>query len=98
MKHTNALVAQLAPALAAGEYRGCEVTGPVHVGAWDWGGQVYVAAVNVRPEPSLVTFRVPGKAPDALRPIDGAAPVAATKDGRFADEIPAYGVRLYVGS
>jgi len=98
MKHTNNLVARLAPAIANGDYRGCEVSGPVHVGAWDCDGRVYVAAVNARPEPSLVTFKVPGKVPDALYSLADSAEITRTANGQFADDLPAYGVRIYVSN
>ncbi|MGQ9731168.1 MAG: hypothetical protein ACUVX8_07815 [Candidatus Zipacnadales bacterium] len=96
MKHTNALLAQIAEPLAAGTYRGVEVTGPVHVGAWEYNGRLYVLAVNAEPLAALTTFTVPGTAPGTLRYLEGGNPVSCTGSGRFVDDLPAYGARIYV--
>lgn len=96
MKETNALVASLEGPLSRGTYRGVTVTDPVHIGAWDLDGCVYVLAVNAEPRPALTTFEVPGRAPERLYPLGRRSPAAKTQSGRFADQIPAYGARIYV--
>jgi hypothetical protein len=96
MQATNAILAPLHEALAAGVFRGVEVTGPVHVGAWDYQGRLLVLAVNSQASAALTTFAVPGGAPDALHRLDDGSEVLKTVGNRFADDLPAYGGRAYV--
>jgi len=96
MSDTNAAVARLANVLADGSYRGVTATEPVHVGAWDADDGVYVVAVNAEPHSALTTFEVPAPPPESLYRLGEDVPVAKTESGQFADEIPAYGVRIYV--
>ena len=98
MKETNALVHQIAPAIVGGAYRGCEVTGQLHVAAWDLKGVTYVLAANSRPSISLSTFAVPGPRPEALWRVSGGANVPCTGEGLFADDVPAYGARVYTSA
>jgi hypothetical protein len=96
MKATNALIAPLADALAAGVYRGVKVSGPLHVGAWEYDGRLFVLAVNSQPSAALTTFSVPDPAPAGLRRLEDGSEVLRTSKGQFADDMPAYGARVYV--
>ncbi len=96
MADTNAAIARLASVLIDGSYRGVRATEPVHVGAWDADGSVYVVAVNAEPRSALTTFEVPEPCPESLYRLGEDSPVAKTESGRFTDEIPAYGARIYV--
>jgi hypothetical protein len=98
MKETNRMIASLAEALSTGSYRGVARTEPVHVGAWELDGRLYVVAVNAEPLPALTTFEVPGPQPDALWRLDDGTPVATTPSGRFADQIPGHDARVYVSA
>lgn len=95
MKTTNALVSQVADAAAKGRYRGVTITGPVHVGAWELEGRLVVLAVNSQPSSVLTTFSVPEPAPHTLRRLEDGSEVPRTSKGQFADELPAYGGRVY---
>jgi hypothetical protein len=96
MKATNGLIASLADALAAGSYRGVKVSGPLHVGAWEYDGRLFVLAVNSQPSAALTTFSVPDPEPAGLRHLDDGSEVLRTGKGQFADDIPGYGARVYV--
>jgi hypothetical protein len=96
MKETNRMVAQLADAAAHGVYRGCEVTGQVHAGAWDLDGRTVVLAANARTSAALTTFAVPSPTPERLFRIDGGDEAPRTESGRYADDIPPLGARIYV--
>jgi hypothetical protein len=96
MKETNAMVASLAEALSGGTRRGVSVTEPVHVAAWDLDDRVFVLAVNAEPHSALTTFEVPAPSPEALYRLADGSSVARTQSGRFADEIPGHGARIYV--
>jgi hypothetical protein len=95
MKATNALIAQLRDAPAAGTYRGATVSGPIHVGAWERDGQLFVLAVNSQPSAALTTFSVPAPAPAVLHRAEDGSEVMKTSKGQFADELPPYGGRVY---
>lgn len=98
MSDTNAAIARLAGVLTDGSYRGVTATEPVHVGAWDADDSVYVVAVNAEPHSALTTFEVPGPCPESLYRLGEESPVAKTESGRFTDELPAYGARIYVSN
>jgi len=96
MKGTNALLSQLSDALAAGTYRGVKISGPLHVGAWECDARLFVLAVNSAPTAALSTFSVPGAVPTSLRRFEDGSEVLKTEKGQFADDLPAYGARVYV--
>jgi len=96
MQGTNALLKQLAEPLACGTYRGARLTGALHVGAWEFGGRLYVLAVNARPAAALTTFSVPGESPAVLKRLEDGSTAARTANGQFADDLPPYGARAYV--
>ncbi|MBM3474181.1 MAG: hypothetical protein FJX75_13010 [Armatimonadetes bacterium] len=98
MKATNALIAQLREAPASGTYRGVAVSGPIHVGAWERDGQLFVLAVNSQPSAALTTFSVPAPAPAGLHRAGDGSEVMKTSKGQFVDELSPYGGRVYTAS
>ncbi|HJN15062.1 MAG TPA: hypothetical protein QGH10_06220, partial [Armatimonadota bacterium] len=95
MKDTNELVNLISPAIVAGQYRGCEISGPVHVGAWDVEDRTYVLAANAQPAAALSTFAVPGAEVTKLYRVTDGMEAPRTQNGLFADDVPAYGARIY---